>query len=517
MRMSFRGLLSDFSASVVVYLVALPLCLGVALASETLPITGLIAGIVGGIVVGIISKSPLSVSGPAAGLTAIVAGAVSSLPSYEAFLFSLVIAGFLQIAFGVFKAGKIADYIPFSVISGLLAAIGLILILKQIPYFLGYANQFKIGEVLSTPGIKKIYTAPLEAITNPDPGALLIGSVSLLILILFEWKGLKNMSFFRYLPSPLLAVVAGTLMNLFFEYAYPEWLLSGGQLVTIPVFDSPVLLISSLSFPDLSTIYLWKTWSVAIVIAIIASIETLLSIEAVDKLDSEKRLTPPNHELKAQGVGNIVSAFMGGLPVTSVIVRSSANVQAGARSKYSTVFHGILLLISLLFFPQFLNLIPLASLSAILIVTGYKLTKPSVYIEMKRRGLDQFVTFLITIIAILQTDLLKGVFIGMVTGFIFGVRSSFINAVTIMKDADRLLIRFGKEVSFLNEGVVKNNLRHVKDHMRVSIDATRSEFIDRDIVETVNDFIKKARQKGIVVYIRRSLNTNQRYFNDQDQ
>ena len=515
MRMSLRGLLSDFSASVVVYLVALPLCLGVAMASETLPVTGVVAGIVGGVVVGIISKSPLSVSGPAAGLTAIVAGAVAALPSYEALLFSLVIAGFFQIFFGFLKAGKIADYIPFSVINGLLAAIGLILILKQIPYFLGYANQFKGGELDNIPGIQKIYSAPLEAIKNPDSGALFIGSVSLLILILFEWMGLKNNSFFRYFPSPLLAVIAGTLLNLFFEHAFPEWFLSGGQLVTIPVFDSPVLLFSSLSFPDFSTINLWETWSVAIVIAIIASIETLLSIEAVDKLDSEKRVTPPNHELKAQGVGNIVSAFFGGLPVTSVIVRSSANVQAGARSKYSTVFHGLLLLISLLFFPRFLNLIPLASLSAILIVTGYKLTKPSVYIEMKRRGLDQFVTFLITIIAILQTDLLKGVFIGMVTGFIFGVRSSFINAVTILKDDDRMVIKFGKEVSFLNEGVVKNNLRHVKDHMHVSIDATRSEFIDSDIVDAVNEFIKQARQRGVVVYVRRTLNANSKYFNDE--
>jgi MFS superfamily sulfate permease-like transporter len=512
MTMSFRRLLSDISASIVVYLVALPLCLGVALASETKPITGLIAGIVGGIVVGLLSKSPLSVSGPAAGLTAIVAGALGSLASFDVFLLSLVIAGFLQIGFGFLQAGKIADYIPYSVIKGMLAAIGIILILKQIPYFVGYASTLNSEVSLQASGIQKFYTDPLQAINKPHAGAFLIGGSSILILLLFEWKPVKTHAFLRYFPGPLMAVISGTLINFFFQYNTPDWFLQDDRLVNIPVFDSPSLLISSLSFPDINAIGLWKTWSVAIVIAIIAGIETLLSIEAIDKLDPEKRITPPNHELKAQGVGNIVSGLLGGLPVTSVIVRSSANVDAGARTKYSTVLHGILILASLVFFPHLLNLIPLASLSAILIVTGYKLTKPQVFLEIKNRGIEQFIPFLITIAAILETDLLKGVFIGVIVSFIFGVRRNFIQAVTILKDKNRLVIQFGKEVSFLNEGVIKNQLRNVQKDMRVYLDETKAISIDRDIIICVNQFIAEARQRGIYVYVRHKPGTNTSFF-----
>jgi MFS superfamily sulfate permease-like transporter len=513
---SFRGLLSDISASVVVYLVALPLCLGVALASDTLPITGIIAGIIGGIVVGLISKSSLSVSGPAAGLTAIVAGAVGTLPSYNIFLLSLVIAGFFQICFGFLKAGQIADYIPYSIIKGLLAAIGLILILKQIPYFFGFANLLERHELLKTSGNSNLFSAPLQAVRNPDPGALMIGGFSLLILLLFERKQIRNNSFLRYLPASLMAVASGILLNFLFNHFIPGWFLGRGHLVAMPVFETPASLVSALSFPDLSGFNYWETWSVAIVIAVIASIETLLSIEAVDNLDPQKRVTPPNHELKAQGFGNIASGMLGGLPVTSVIVRSSANAEAGAYSKRSTIFHGVLLLMSLLYFSHVLNLIPLSSLSAILIVTGYKLTKPSVYIEMKKRGWEQFVPFLVTVVAILQTDLLKGVFIGLVTGFIFGLRRNFLSAVTVMRDADRLVLKFGKDVSFLNHGLVKNQLRHVGDHMRVYIDVTRVESVDRDIVNLVNTFIHQARQRGISVHVRYSSANKNRLFTEAD-
>jgi MFS superfamily sulfate permease-like transporter len=512
MRFSLKQLLSDFSASVVVYLVALPLCLGVALASGTLPIAGMVAGIIGGIVVGLISKSPLSVSGPAAGLTAIVAGALADLPSYHAFLLSVLIAGVIQILFGFLRAGQVAAYIPVSVIKGMLAAIGMILILKQIPFFFGFANLYHSGIITSASSEKKFYTEPVQAMMHPDKGALLIGMVSLLILLIFESKPLRVNSFFRFLPPPLLVVVSGVLINSYLDFSYSEWSLSEGQLVLIPVFESPQLLVSSLAFPDFHAWANWKTWSVAIIIAIIGSLESLLSIEAIDKLDPQKRITPPNHELKAQGAGNILSALFGGLPVTSVIVRSSANVYAGGASKYSTIFHGLLLLFSLLFIPRWLNLIPLTSLAAILIVTGYKLTQPKLFLDMKKKGPDQFIPFLVTIVAILQTDLLKGVFVGLFAALVFYVVQIFNSSVRIMKDDHRMVIKFGKDVSFLNKGIIRRNLLSVKENMRLYIDATNSEYIDREIVEVVNEFIRHAAENGIHLYIRRCDSKKQRYF-----
>jgi len=514
MVMKFRYFLADLSASVVVYLVALPLCLGVALASDTNPVTGLIAGIVGGVVVGIISKSPLSVSGPAAGLTAIVAGAIAYLPSYEAFLLSVFIAGVLQILFGFFKAGQIANYIPFPVIKGMLSAIGLILILKQIPFFLGFANQYASDEIVTPVQNRNIYSDPIVTLKNLDYGALLIGFVSLCILLLFESKWVKKNPFLRLLPSPLMAVVTGVLINIYFGSIDSQWELSKGQLVLIHVFESPQLLISSLSFPDFQAWAYWKTWSVGIMIAIIASLESLLSIEAVDKIDPQKRITPPNHELKAQGIGNVFSALFGGLPVTSVIVRSSANVYAGAISKYSTILHGLLLLISLLFIPRWLNLIPLTSLAAILLVTGYKLTRPQLFADMKKKGLDQFIPFLVTVFAILQTDLLKGVFIGLLAVLIFYILRQLNRSVRIMKDANRMIIKFGKEVSFLNKNRIDRSLLGVSQDMRLYIDATNTEYIDQEIIDVVNTFLLKAKENNVSVYIRKNALNQKQFFTE---
>ena len=510
----YRFSVTDIPASIVVFLVALPLCLGVAVASDALPITGIIAGIAGGIITGIISKSHLSVSGPAAGLTAIVSGALGTLPSYEVFLLSVVLSGVFQILLGFLKAGVIGDFIPNSVIKGMLAAIGLILILKQIPHFLGYDKDPVGDESFLQPDQQNTFTEIIQAIKHTSAGAIVIGLAAMAILLVFETKWIKQKKLFTYIPGPLLVVIAGITINSNFHTSAPDLLLKNDQVVNIPVFDTMAGLFNSLPRPDITGFMNPSMWITAITLAIVASLETLLSIEAVDKLDPEKALTPNNWELKAQGTGNIVSGLLGGLPITSVIVRSSANVNAGARSKASTIIHGFLLLISVAFFPHILNLIPLAALAAILIVTGYKLAKFSLFTQMYQKGWDQFVPFTVTVAAIIGTDLLKGITIGLLTGLFFGVRSNFKTAVFVIKDDFRYLIRFRKEVSFLNKALVKNTLEQIPDDTAVLIDATHSEFIDKDIVEVIDDFIVNAEKRNIRVYIKRTQGKDKQFFND---
>ena len=510
----FKTVAADIPAAIVVFLVALPLCLGVAVASDALPVTGIIAGIVGGIVTGIISKSHLSVSGPAAGLTAIVAGALGKLPSYEIFLLSVVLAGVFQVFLGFAKAGTIGDFIPNSVIKGMLAAIGIILILKQIPHFLGYDRTPEGIESFIQPDKKNTYSEIFAAIQNPTAGALFIGIVSMFILLFYEMRWMKKQKIFQFIPGPLIVVIAGILINNYFLLSSPDLAVKNDHLVSIPISDSVGSFFSSLPIPDLRGLTNADMWTTAVTLAIVASLESLLSIEAIDKLDPEKRITPTNRELKAQGAGNIVSGLLGGLPVTSVIVRSSANVNAGAKSKFSTIFHGSLLLVSVLFFPQILNMIPLSALAAILLFTGYKLAKISLFKEMYRKGWDQFLPFVITVIAIIQTDLLKGIIVGLFIGLFFVIRSNFKTAVFVMKDEHRYLIRFRKEVSFLNKALVKSTLEQIPDDTAVLIDATKSEFIDKDIVEIMNDFIVNARIRGIRVYIKRQSGESKTFFND---
>jgi MFS superfamily sulfate permease-like transporter len=510
----FKFSVADIPASIVVFLVALPLCLGVAVASDALPVTGLIAGIAGGIVTGFLSKSHLSVSGPAAGLTAIVSGALGTLPSYEVFLLSVVLAGLFQIILGFLKAGVVGDFIPNSVIKGMLAAIGLILILKQIPHFLGYDKDPEGDESFLQPDKQNTFTEIIEAFKHPTTGAIVIGAVAMGLLLLFEMKWIKKQKIFTYIPGPLLVVVAGILLNEYFQTDVLNLALKDDHLVIIPMFDSVGGFFASLPRPDVSGFLNSGMWFTAITLAVVASLESLLSIEAVDKLDPEKNLTPNNWELKAQGAGNIVSGLLGGLPVTSVIVRSSANVNAGAKSKASTIIHGCLLLVSVLFFPKLLNMIPLAALAAILLFTGYKLAKLSLFKEMYSKGWDQFVPFTITIVAIIASDLLKGIAVGLLAGLFFVIRSNFKTAVFVVKDEFRYLIRFRKEVSFLNKAFVKTTLEKIPDETAVLIDATRSEFIDKDIVEVVNDFIINAEKRGIRVYVKRTQGNAKEFFND---
>lgn len=505
---------SDLPASIVVFLVALPLCLGVALASNAPLLSGIIAGIVGGVVVGLVSKSPLSVSGPAAGLTAIVSVAVVKLPTYEAFLLSVVLAGVLQVVFGFLKAGIIGDFIPNAVIKGMLAAIGLILILKQIPHFLGYDKDPEGDESFVQPDKQNTFTEIFEAFKHPSTGAIIIGVISILILLAYETGFFKKQKILKFIPGPLIVVITGIFLNQYFQASILNLQLKEDQLVNIPIFNSLAAFVKALPNPDFFSLANPVVWTTAVTLAIVASLESLLSIEAVDKLDPEKRLTPNNLELKAQGVGNIISGLLGGLPVTSVIVRSSANVNSGAKSKISTILHGVLLFLSVLFFPGILNQIPLAALAAILIFTGYKLAKISLFKEMYKRGLDQFLPFIITVVAIIATDLLKGIAVGLLAGLFFLVRSNFKTAVFTIKDEERYLIRFRKEVSFLNKSVVKLILEKIPNNTAVLIDATKSEFIDKDIIEVVDDFIVNAKTRGIRVYIKNTETQKNRFFND---
>ena len=495
----------DLPASIVVLLVALPLCLGIALASKAPLFSGIIAGIVGGIVIGALSGSHLSVSGPAAGLTVIVATAVIKLPAYEAFLLSVVLAGVLQIIFGFIKAGILGDYVPNSVIKGMLAAIGLILILKQFPHLVGYDEDFQGDESFNQGNDENTFSGIFQAFRFFTPVAMIIGAVSIAILILWERPFIKHQRFLKYIPGPLLAVAAGILINYYFQQQNSGMALEGKHLVSLPVANDIHHFLGFLTFPDIQYLNNPLVWSTALTLAVVASLETLLGIEAIDKLDPLKRVTPTNRELKAQGAGNIVSGMLGGLPLTSVIVRSSANVASGARSKISTIFHGILLFTCVAFIPGFLNTIPLCALAAILIFTGYKLAKISLIKEFYLKGWDQFVPFSVTIIAILLSDLLTGIIIGIVVGLFFMVRSNFHSSVMMINDHNKYLVRLRKDVSFLNKPIIKKKLESVPENSYLLIDATRADFIDKDIIDAVNEFLLHAHLKNIKVEIKKSL------------
>jgi MFS superfamily sulfate permease-like transporter len=467
-------LAADIPSGLVVFLVALPLCLGVALASGAPLFAGIIAGITGGIVIGSLSGSSLSVSGPAAGLTAIVAVAIGKMPAFEVFTLSVVIAGILQIIFGFLRAGILGDYVPNSVIRGMLAAIGLILIFKQLPHLLGYKQGF-------------------------SPAAAAIGIVSVGILLLWDLPFFKNKKLFRFLPAPLIVVVVGMAISMALERGGSPHTLRPHHLVNLPVAGDLGDFTAFFRFPDWHYLGRPDVWMTALTIALVASLETLLCIEAIDKLDPYNRSTPTNRELKAQGLGNIVSGLLGGLPVTSVIVRSSANLNAGARTRLSTILHGTLLLSSVLLIPGLLNAIPLSALAAILVMTGYKLAKPTLFREFHRKGWDQFIPFVVTIIAILLTDLLIGILIGAGVALFFLVRSNFHSAVMVVHDENKYLFRFRKDVSFLNKPIVKEKLEKVPDNSFVLIDMTRADFIDRDVLDVVDEFRHQAPLKNITL------------------
>ena len=501
----FKELKSDLPASIVVFFVAVPLCLGIALASGAPLFAGIIAGIVGGIIVGIASGSPLGVSGPAAGLAVIVLTSIAALGSWPAFLLAIVLAGILQLLMGFAKAGFIAYFFPSSVIKGMLTGIGLLIILKQIPHAIGYDKdaegdlsyfQTDGGTTLSS------ITKAFEVIT---PGALLIAAISITILVLWDKVLTKKHKIFQLIQGPIVVVILGIVMNYLFQSGTLNFSLAEDQVVRLPVAHNLTEFFNQFTFPDFSAITNIKVWEVAVVLAIVASLETLLCVEATDKIDPQKRVTPTNRELKAQGLGNIISGLIGGLPVTQVIVRSSANISFGGKTKLSAILHGVFLLISAITIAGLLNMIPLASLAAILIMVGYKLAKPSLFKQMYKLGWEQFIPFVATVVGILATDLLKGITIGVLFGIFYTLRHSYRNShymketITTEEGHEVHHLVLAEEVSFFNKANVIKELDKIPVNSKVIIDFSKSKSVAHDVLELIKDYEINAKIKNITV------------------
>ncbi len=488
----FSNLKNDLPASIVVFLIAVPLCLGIALASGAPLLSGLIAGIIGGIVIGALSNSHTSVSGPAAGLTAVVLVAIQQLGSFEAFLLAVVAAGLFQVILGLVRAGTIANFFPSNVIKGMLTGIGIIIILKQIPHALGYDKDAEGDMAFFEAGGSNTLLSLWESITvYIHPGATLVTLLALAILILWERPGIKSKV--GPVPGALVAVVAGVLLNQVFQWTgMADLIIRPEHLVNIPIAANMQEFFGQFIFPDFSQ---WKNpeiYQVGLTICAVASIETLLCIEAVDKIDPHKRATNPNIELRAQGIGNMLSGLIGGLPVTSVIVRSSANLNAGARSKMSAVLHGVFLVICLVVIPGLINLIPLAALAAVLLQVGYKLAKLSIFKQMWASGKYQWWPFIITVSAVVFTDLLTGVLIGLAASVFAILRGNMKNAYYFHQEeyheGDLIRIKLSQEVSFLNKASIKLTLEHLPKNATVLIDASDTAYIDYDVLELIREF-----------------------------
>jgi len=501
----FKEIKNDLPASIVVFFVALPLCLGIALASGAPLFSGIIAGIVGGIVVGVASGSTLGVSGPAAGLAVIVLTAITTLGSWSAFLLAVVLAGVIQLVMGFAKAGFIAYFFPSSVIKGMLTGIGLLIILKQIPHALGYDKDMEGDDAFWQMDGENTFTAIISAFDAFSPGAVLIAILSLAILILWDTVLLKKHKIFQLIQGPIVVVVLGIVMNVLYQNGLLNFSLAADQVVSLPVPDSFSGFLNQFTFPDFSAITNIEVWKVAVVMSIVASLETLLCVEATDKLDPDKRVTPTNRELKAQGLGNIVSGLIGGLPVTQVIVRSSANIAFGGKSKLSAIFHGIFLLISAISIAGLLNKIPLASLAAILLVVGYKLAKPALFKQMYILGWEQFAPFTATVIGILMTDLLMGISIGMAFGIFFTLHHSYRNShymknvISTENGQEVHHLVLAEEVSFINKAGILNTLNEIPNNTKVIIDCTYSKSIAYDVVEIIKNYESNAKTKNISI------------------
>ena len=486
----FKNFKDDIPASIVVFLVAMPLCLAIALASGAPLFSGIISGIIGGAVVGSLSGSPLGVSGPAAGLAAIVASAIISLGSFEIFLVAVILAGAIQLVMGFLKAGIIAHFFPSSVIHGMLAGIGIIIFKKQIPHALGVPKSFKGGFS--------------EMFNNTSTGAILIAVVSLVILIAWETKFLKSLKFTKLVQGPLVAVTVGIVLNLAFA-KMPDFTIPSELLVSIPVSQNVSGFLENFALPNFSALSNPAVYKVAIVLAVVASLETLLCVEASDKQDTYKRVTPTNRELKAQGIGNILAGFIGGLPVTQVIVRSSANQQSGGKTKASTVLHGLLLLGSVILIPKILNLIPLAVLAGILFVVGYKLAKPALFKKMYKDGMGQFVPFVITVAGIVFTDLLMGIALGLAVAVFIILKNNYKIPFKMQKEnlegKEKMTISLSNDVTFLNKAALQKVLAELPDDTHVEINATNNHFIHHDIIEIIEDFKVSAGFRNIEVEV----------------
>lgn len=499
----FKTIKNDLPASIVVFFVALPLCLGIALASGAPLFSGLIAGIIGGIVVGGLSGSKVGVSGPAAGLAAIVLTAIGTLGGYENFLVAVVLGGIIQVLFGVLKAGIIGYYFPSSVIKGMLTGIGIIIILKQIPNFFGYDEESAWDLTFLEIDGGNTFSELINIIDNIHPGATLIGIISLVLLIFWDKVLSKKHKIFQIIQGPFTVVVLGIVFYTLFQ-GNDILSISQKHLVSVPIPEDAASFIKQFSFPNFSAITNHDVWVIAFTIALVASLETLLCVEATDKIDPNKNVTPTNRELLAQGTGNIISGLIGGLPITQVIVRSSANIQSGGKSKLSAILHGFLLLISVILIPRLLNMIPLSVLAAILLIVGYKLAKPELFKKMYKLGWKQSIPFFVTVIGIVFTDLLVGIGLGLLVGIVVILiknyqNSHFLNKERDDADAERLKMTLAEEVTFINKGAILRELEKLPNNSFLELDVRRTRYLDYDIIEILDDFAFKARERNISV------------------
>lgn len=501
----FSNLKQDLPASVVVFFVAVPLCLGIALASGAPLFSGLISGIVGGVIVGALSNSSLGVSGPAAGLAVIVLSAIQSLGAFEMFLLAVVLAGIIQIIMGLLKGGVIGYYFPSSVIKGMLTGIGIIIILKQIPHAFGYDADYEGDLTFQQADGENTLSELFNMLDYISPAAVIVSVISLIILLSWDLYLSKKHKIFKLVQGPLVAVAAGIGYQLFSIAYFPNYSVQSQHLVSVPVAENFSGFISQFTFPDFSSIINSKVWIVAITIAVVASLETLLSVEATDKLDPNKQVTNTNRELLAQGAGNIISGLIGGLPVTQVIVRSSANIQSGGKTKLSAILHGLFLLICVALIPFVLNMIPLAVLACILFVVGFKLAKPSLFKQMYKLGWSQFLPFLVTILGIVFTDLLKGIAMGVIVGLVILLRNSFKNSHflhrEVLKDNGERIVKMtlAEEVTFINKGAILKSMNKVQEGTHLTIDMSKSTSIDYDVLEIIDNFKSTSVEKGITV------------------
>lgn len=502
----------NLPSSLVVFLVALPLCLGVGLASTSVPgitglpniFSGIIAGIIGGVVVGALSGSRIGVSGPAAGLITIILGALATLGSFEAFLVAVMIGGVIQVIAGFLKLGILANYFPSAVIKGMLAAIGITLILKEIPHLVGYDADFFGDESFVQSNGHNTFTELLYAFGALQPGAIVIGLFSIGLLIFFDRPIMKKIQLFKILPGALFVVALAIGMNELFKLVVPSLVVTSEHLVQLPVVKSFAEFNAILSFPDFSFLNNPNVYIIGGTLALVGSLETLLSVEATDKLDPEKHHTPTNRELKAQGIGNIISGLIGGLPITQVIVRSSANVNSGAKSKLSAIFHGIWLLLAVLLIAPLLNKIPLAALAGILIMVGYKLSNIALYKQQFKLGHEQYIPFLTTIVGVLMTDLLKGIAMGMAVAIFYILRKNYKNNYTIKRHEyagkDIVVMELAEEVTYLNKASINETLQQLSEHTKLIIDGSKCKTIDYDSLEIIENFIEHdAKEKNITV------------------
>ncbi|OAI58473.1 membrane protein [Ralstonia solanacearum] len=480
----------DMLAGTIVFLVALPLCLGIANASGVDPLAGLMSGMIGGLVVALLSGSQLSVSGPAAGLVVIVVDGIAKLGGFSAFLMAVLLSGVLQFAFGMLRAGRFAAYVPSSVIKGMLAAIGLLLIIKQVPLAFGFAR----GDAAA---------AAVGALVTPfgtvSPAAMAVTALSVAVLTGWETRALRRFLLVRALPAPLVVVALGIGVTLLLDAVAPGFAAPVEHRVGLPSLASFGALFDALQSPSLDALTNPDVWQLAVALAIVASLETLLSLEAVEQIDPKKRTAPADRELKAQGIGNMMAGAFGALPITSVIVRSSANVQAGAQSRWSAVMHGALLLASVFTLTSIVNLIPLACLATILIFTGFKLAKPSLFVSVARQGRERFAPFMVTIVGVLLTDLLIGILMGIALSIALAIRANLRRSIVMARHHDHVLLSFRKDVSFMSKVPLKRCLAQVPDYTTLIIDASRADYIDPDVRELVERFIEDAPSRGILI------------------